>query len=74
MYISGVCTREPPFYIVTEFMSEGNLLDYLRRCNHQVIDLITRVHIASQVSTAMEYLESRKYIHRFVTTTYLMII
>lgn len=26
----GVCTREPPFYIVTEFMAQGNLLDYLR--------------------------------------------
>ena len=29
----GVCTREPPFYIVTEFMSRGNLLDYLRTAN-----------------------------------------
>ena len=29
----GVCTREPPFYIVTEFMSRGNLLDYLRAAN-----------------------------------------
>ena len=26
----GVCTREPPFYIITEFMPHGNLLDYLR--------------------------------------------
>ena len=26
----GVCTREPPFYILTEFMSKGNLLDFLR--------------------------------------------
>ena len=25
----GVCTREPPFYIITEFMSRGNLLDDL---------------------------------------------
>ena len=29
----GVCTREPPFYIITEFMSRGNLLDYLRNAN-----------------------------------------
>lgn len=26
----GLCTREPPYYIVTEFMPNGNLLDYLR--------------------------------------------
>ena len=61
---TGVCTREPPFFIITEFMSEGNLLDYLRRCDHDVLDLVTRIHIAAQVSTAMEYLESKKFIHR----------
>ena len=26
----GVCTREQPFFIVTEYMPFGNLLDYLR--------------------------------------------
>lgn len=26
----GICTREPPYYIITEFMPKGNLLDYLR--------------------------------------------
>ena len=26
----GVCTREAPFYIITEYMCHGNLLDYLR--------------------------------------------
>ena len=28
----GVCTREPPFYIITEFMSNGNLLDFQVNC------------------------------------------
>lgn len=28
--LMGVCTREPPFYIITEYMNKGNLLDYLR--------------------------------------------
>ncbi|VDK60454.1 unnamed protein product [Gongylonema pulchrum] len=28
--LMGVCTREPPFYIITEYMNRGNLLDYLR--------------------------------------------
>lgn len=63
----GVCTREPPFYIVTEFMSRGNLLDYLRRANREDIDAIVLLYMATQVSAAMSYLESRNFIHRFVT-------
>ncbi|VDO60126.1 unnamed protein product [Heligmosomoides polygyrus] len=27
----GVCTREAPFYIITEYMCNGNLLEYLRQ-------------------------------------------
>nr|XP_018668848.1 tyrosine-protein kinase ABL1-like [Ciona intestinalis]XP_018668849.1 tyrosine-protein kinase ABL1-like [Ciona intestinalis] len=60
----GVCTREPPFYIVTEFMSEGNLLEYLRRCNKVELDGVVLLHISVQVALAMEYLETRNYIHR----------
>ncbi|CAH8439246.1 unnamed protein product [Schistosoma rodhaini] len=26
----GVCTREPPLYLITEYMPNGNLLNYLR--------------------------------------------
>ncbi|KAI6064191.1 Abelson tyrosine-protein kinase 2 isoform X2 [Aix galericulata] len=39
----GVCTLEPPFYIVTEYMPYGNLLDYLRECNREeVYDLLEK--------------------------------
>nr|XP_039269323.1 tyrosine-protein kinase abl-1-like isoform X1 [Styela clava] len=60
----GVCTQEPPFYIVTEFMSRGNLLEYLRKCDRTCIDAITLLYMVTQVSSAMEYLEQKNYIHR----------
>ena len=62
----GVCTKETPIYIVTEFMPLGNLLEYLRQADKNELPAQTLLYMASQVALAMKYLESRNFIHRYV--------
>ena len=60
----GVCTQKKSFYIVTEFMKHGNLLDYLTKGEGQHLKLPELIDIGAQVANGMAYLESQHYVHR----------
>ena len=52
--IVGVCTRQAPLYIITEYMSHGNLLDYLRKSKNEDLGPSVLMYIASQIAAGMK--------------------
>lgn len=64
MRLYAVCTDKEPIYIVTELMSKGSLLDYLRGDEVDSLKFTQLVDIAAQVASGMGYLEENKLIHR----------
>ncbi|XP_036235736.1 tyrosine-protein kinase Fyn [Molothrus ater] len=55
---------EEPIYIVTEYMSKGSLLDFLKDGEGRALKLPNLVDMAAQVSHGMAYIERMNYIHR----------
>uniref|UniRef100_A0A7N8Y1C2 Tyrosine-protein kinase n=1 Tax=Mastacembelus armatus TaxID=205130 RepID=A0A7N8Y1C2_9TELE len=60
----GVCTKHRPIYIVTEFLSNGCLLTYLREGLKQHPTTVQLLEICKDVAEGMAYLESQQFIHR----------
>lgn len=58
----GVCS-ESPVWIVMELAKLGELRAYLRNNKHR-LELSNLLLYAFQLSTALSYLESKKYVHR----------
>jgi len=63
----AVCRDKEPFYIITEYMCNGALLDYLRKEAESKAGRLTfdnLISISGQVSSGMSHLERKGLIHR----------
>ncbi|XP_061112851.1 tyrosine-protein kinase HCK [Conger conger] len=62
--LNAVVTKEEPIYIITEFMQNGSLLDFLKSDEGTRIQLPKLIDFSAQIAEGMAYIEQRNYIHR----------
>ncbi|KAK3566769.1 hypothetical protein QTP86_004529 [Hemibagrus guttatus] len=60
----AVVTKTEPLYIITEFMANGSLLDFLKSPEGRKIQLPKMIDFGAQIAEGMAYIEKKNYIHR----------
>ncbi|XP_068124976.1 tyrosine-protein kinase Lck [Hyperolius riggenbachi] len=61
--LNALVTQEP-IYIVTEYMENGNLVDYLKTPQGLSLNVYKLIDMSAQVAEGMAFLERKNYIHR----------
>ncbi|KAL8623580.1 hypothetical protein ACOMHN_000185 [Nucella lapillus] len=59
----GICSESRPVWIVMELAKHGEMRAYLQS-NQARLELVTLIMYSYQLSTALSYLESKKFVHR----------
>ncbi|XP_064624922.1 focal adhesion kinase 1-like isoform X3 [Lineus longissimus] len=67
----GVCT-ESPIWIVMELAKLGEMRAYLQNKKHH-LNLATLIMFSYQLSTALSYLESKKFVHRDIAARNILV-
>uniref|UniRef100_A0A8C9WIS9 Tyrosine-protein kinase n=1 Tax=Scleropages formosus TaxID=113540 RepID=A0A8C9WIS9_SCLFO len=60
----AVVTKTEPIYIITEFMANGSLLDFLKSEAGRKQQLPKLIDFSAQIAEGMAYIEKKNYIHR----------
>ncbi|KAF7642870.1 hypothetical protein LDENG_00249310 [Lucifuga dentata] len=60
----AVVTKTQPIYIITEFMANGSLLDFLKSDASSKLQLPKLIDFSAQIAEGMAYIEKKNYIHR----------
>ncbi|KAJ8413301.1 hypothetical protein AAFF_G00092970 [Aldrovandia affinis] len=60
----AVVTKTPPIYIITEYMANGSLLDFLKSEGGRKVQLPKLIDFSAQIAEGMAYIEKKNYIHR----------
>jgi len=53
-----------PFFIITEFMEKGNLLDYIRGPEITDVQPVTLVYMGQQITIIIDYQQSIGYVSK----------
>ncbi|XP_078279593.1 proto-oncogene tyrosine-protein kinase LCK-like [Rhinoraja longicauda] len=61
--LNAVVTEEP-IYIITEYMANGSLVDFLKTSEGLCLNIFKLTDMAAQIAEGMAFIEHRNYIHR----------